>query len=79
MKKSFSHKKKKIYLKLIVNDKTDEILGAHMLGDDAPEIIQTLAIPFKMKMKKMDLDNTTAVHPTTAEEFVLMRNPSRII
>ncbi len=79
MKKSFSQKKKKIYIKLIVQDKTDEILGAHILGDDAPEIIQALAVPFKMKMKKKDLDNATAVHPTTAEELVLMRNPSRFI
>ena len=75
MKKSFSQKKKKIYIKLIVQDKTDEILGAHILGDDAPEIIQALAVPFKMKMKK-DLDNATAVHPTTAEELVLMKSKS---
>ena len=60
-------------------DKSDKLVGAHIFGDDAPEIIQTLAIAFKAGAKKSHLDETMAVHPTGAEELVLMRKPSRTI
>jgi glutathione reductase (NADPH) len=59
--------------KLIVDAKTDRVLGAHMLGEEAPEIIQALAIAVKMGVTKAQFDQTVAVHPTAAEEFVLMR------
>jgi glutathione reductase (NADPH) len=48
-----------------------------MVGADAPEIIQALAIAVKAKLTKRDFDRTVAVHPTAAEEFVLMREPTR--
>ncbi|MDA9719539.1 glutathione-disulfide reductase [Betaproteobacteria bacterium] len=79
LKKSFTSKKTKAYYKLIVEDKSDRLVGAHIFGDDAPEIIQTLAIAFKAGAKKSHLDDTMAVHPTGAEELVLMRKPSRTI
>ncbi|MAF82367.1 MAG: glutathione-disulfide reductase [Proteobacteria bacterium] len=79
LKKSFTSKKTKAFYKLIVEDKSDKLVGAHIFGDDAPEIIQTLAIAFKAGAKKSHLDDTMAVHPTGAEELVLMRKPSRII
>ena len=79
LKKSFASKKTKAYYKLIVEDKSDKLVGAHIFGDDAPEIIQTLAIAFKAGAKKSHLDDTMAVHPTGAEELVLMRKASRII
>ncbi len=79
LKKSFSSKKTKAYYKLIVEDKSDKLVGAHIFGDDAPEIIQTLAIAFKAGATKSHLDDTMAVHPTGAEELVLMRKPSRTI
>ena len=79
LKKSFASKKTKAYYKLIVEDKSDRIVGAHIFGDDAPEIIQTLAIAFKAGATKSHLDDTMAVHPTGAEELVLMRKPSRTI
>jgi len=79
LKKSFTSKKTKAYYKLIVEDKSDKLVGAHIFGDDAPEIIQTLAIAFKAGARKSHLDDTMAVHPTGAEELVLMRKPSRII
>ena len=79
LKKSFVSKKTKAYYKLIVEDRSDKLVGAHIFGDDAPEIIQTLAIAFKAGARKSHLDETMAVHPTGAEELVLMRTPSRII
>ena len=51
------------------------VVGAHMVGADSPEIIQALAIAVKAKLSKRDFDRTVAVHPTAAEEFVLMREP----
>ena len=55
LKKSFAPKKTKCYYKLIVEDKSDKLVGAHIFGDDAPEIIQTLAIAFKAGVKKSHL------------------------
>ncbi len=63
----------KSFCKLVVDAKTDQVLGAHMLGDEAPEIIQALAIAVKMGVTKAQFDSTVAVHPTAAEEFVLMK------
>ena len=50
-----------------------EIVGLHMIGPDAPEILQAAAIAVKAKLKKADFDATIALHPTMAEELVLMR------
>ena len=52
---------------------TDEIVGIHMIGPDAPEILQAAAIAVKARLKKADFDATVALHPTMAEELVLMR------
>jgi glutathione reductase (NADPH) len=62
-------------MKLVVDRASDRVLGAHMVGPDAPEIIQGLAIAVKARLTKRDFDRTVAIHPTTAEEFVLMREP----
>jgi glutathione reductase (NADPH) len=63
----------KTMMKLVVDRESDRVLGAHMVGPDAPEIIQALAIAVKAGMTKTQWDRTVAVHPTAAEEFVLMR------
>ncbi len=63
----------RVYLKLIVDGDTDILLGAHMLGEEAGEMIQLLAIPIRMKARKQDLDATMAVHPTVAEEWVTLK------
>jgi glutathione reductase (NADPH) len=60
-------------MKLVVDGATDRILGAHILGHEAGEMIQLLGIAVKMKATKSDLDATMAVHPTAAEELVTMR------
>ncbi len=59
--------------KLVVDATTDRVLGVHMLGPDAAEIIQMAAIAVKMGATKKDFDRTVAMHPTAAEEFVLMK------
>ncbi|MEA5595302.1 glutathione-disulfide reductase [Rivularia sp. UHCC 0363] len=60
-------------MKLIVNAQTDTVLGAHMVGDYAAEIIQGVAIAVKMGATKKDFDATVGIHPSAAEEFVTMR------
>ena len=61
------------FMKLIVDRATDRVLGAHMLGDDAPEIAQGLGIALKCGATKAQFDATIGIHPTAAEEFVTMR------
>jgi glutathione reductase (NADPH) len=63
----------RIVMKLVVDGDSDRLLGAHILGPDAGEIIQALAIAVKMGATKRDLDETMPVHPTVAEELVTMR------
>lgn len=64
---------RKTLMKLVVDRKTQRVLGAHMLGEDAPEIIQGIAIAVVMGATKQDFDRTIGVHPSAAEEFVTMR------
>jgi glutathione reductase (NADPH) len=66
-------KEEKTMMKLVVNQDSDRVLGAHMVGDHAGEIIQGVAIAVKMGAKKADFDATVGIHPTSAEEFVTMR------
>lgn len=63
----------KTLMKLVVDKASRQVLGAHMVGADAPEIIQMAAVALTMGATKDDFDRTVAVHPTAAEEFVLMR------
>jgi glutathione reductase (NADPH) len=73
MRYTLSGRDEQVLIKVIVDRKTDVVLGAHMVGVDAPEIIQALAVAITMGAKKADLDRTFAMHPTTAEELVLLR------
>jgi glutathione reductase (NADPH) len=63
-------------MKLVVDRKSDRVLGVHMLGEGAGEIIQGLAVAVTMGATKAQFDHTVALHPTVAEEFVTMREPS---
>ncbi|XP_027095734.2 glutathione reductase, chloroplastic [Coffea arabica] len=67
----------RVFMKLIVCAKTDIVLGLHMCGDDAPEIVQGFAVAVKSGLAKSDFDATVGIHPTTAEELVTMRTPTR--
>jgi glutathione reductase (NADPH) len=66
-------KDEKTMMKLIVDQNTDKVLGAHMVGSSAAEIIQGVAIAVKMGATKADFDATVGIHPSSAEEFVTMR------
>lgn len=63
----------RMMMKLVVQTSTDKVIGAHMLGDDAGEIIQGLAVALKAGATKAIFDSTIGIHPTAAEEFVTMR------
>ncbi|VFQ86229.1 unnamed protein product [Cuscuta campestris] len=67
----------RVFMKIVVCAKTDKVLGVHMCGDDAPEIIQGFAVAVKAGLTKADFDATIGIHPTSAEEFVTMRTPTR--
>jgi glutathione reductase (NADPH) len=77
MKNVLAGRNERCYMKLLVDATDDRVLGVHMLGPDAPEIVQALAVAVTMGARKQDFDATMAVHPTAAEEFVLMRKPTR--
>lgn len=65
------------FMKLLVDQDTDKVLGVHMIGPDAGEIIQGLAVALKAGATKAVFDATLGIHPTAAEEFVTMRTPTR--
>ena len=73
MKNVLAGRDERSLYKLVVDEATDAIVGIHMIGPDAPEILQAAAIAIKGKLKKADFDATVALHPTMAEELVLMR------
>jgi glutathione reductase (NADPH) len=73
MKNVLAGRNERALYKLVVNSETDEVVGVHMIGPDAPEILQAAAIAVKAKLKKEDFDAVVALHPTMAEELVLMK------
>ena len=75
MKYTLSGRDERSLMKLVVDDETDRVLGAHMVGPDAGEITQGLAVAIKAGATKAQFDSTLGIHPTSAEEFVTMREP----
>lgn len=75
MKLTLTDYQERTLMKLVVDARTDKVLGCHMVGPDAGEIVQGLAIALKAGATKRDFDETIGVHPTAAEEFVTMRTP----
>ncbi len=73
MKNLFSERAERGFYKLVVDGATDRVLGVHMIGPDAPEILQAVAIAVKAGLTKAQFDDTVALHPSMAEELVLMR------
>jgi glutathione reductase (NADPH) len=73
MKNVLAGRNERALYKLVVDGETDEVVGLHMIGPDAPEILQAAAIAVKARLKKEDFDAVVALHPTMAEELVLMR------
>ncbi len=75
MKNTLSGRSEKTFMKLIVETATDKVVGAHMLGPDAGEIMQGIGVAVIAGATKADFDATIGIHPTAAEEFVTMRTP----
>jgi glutathione reductase (NADPH) len=76
IKATMSGRDTRVLMKLIVDATTDRVVGCHIVGDGAAEMIQVLGIAIKMKATKADFDATMALHPTAAEELVTMRTPT---
>ena len=76
LKHTLSGSDEKTMMKLIVDKCTDRVVGVHMVGPEAGEIIQGIAIAYKAGATKAVFDATVGIHPTTAEEFVTMREPT---
>lgn len=72
MSNTFKKQKSKCMLKLIVNKLDDKVLGCHMFGETASEIIQMVSIAMNKGVTKKEFDETMALHPTISEEFVTM-------
>jgi len=73
MKLTLTNAQEKTLMKLVVDAETDRVLGCHMVGPDAGEIVQGLAVALKAGATKQTFDDTIGIHPTAAEEFVTMR------
>ena len=72
LKHTLTGRAERTLMKLVVDRESDRVLGVHMLGPDAAEIIQGFAVALKCGAKKADLDGTVGIHPTSAEELVTM-------
>ena len=77
MKLTMTDCQERTFMKLVVDAETDKVLGCHMVGPEAGEIVQGLAIAMKAGATKQHFDETIGVHPTAAEEFVTMRTPTK--
>jgi glutathione reductase (NADPH) len=75
LKHTLTGRDEQTMMKLVVDRASDRVVGVHMVGADAAEIIQGLAVAVKMRATKADFDATIGIHPTAAEEFVTMRDP----
>ncbi len=78
MRHTLSGRKRRTMMKLVVDQASQRVVGAHMLGEDAPEIMQGLSIAINCGATKADFDRTVGIHPTAAEEFVTMRTRTRV-
>ena len=73
MQNIFSDRAERGLYKMVVDDATDRVVGLHMIGPEAPEVLQAAAIAVKAGLTKADFDATVALHPSMAEELVLMK------
>lgn len=77
MRHTISGRTRRTIVKLVVDSATQRVLGVHMLGEDAPEIMQGLAVAITAGATKAEFDRTIGIHPTAAEEFVTLRTRTR--
>jgi glutathione reductase (NADPH) len=78
MRHNLTGRVRKTVMKLVVDEATDKVLGAHILGEDAPEMMQGIAVAITAGATKADFDRTIGIHPTAAEEFVTLRTQTRV-
>src|SRR5271166_5105382 len=78
LRHAVSGRERRTFMKLVVDQASQKVLGAHMLGEDAPEIMQGLAIAITCGATKADFDRTIGIHPTAAEELVTLRTRTRV-
>jgi glutathione reductase (NADPH) len=78
MRHNISERARKTIMKLVVDEATDKVIGAHMLGEDAAEIMQGIGVAIAAGATKADFDRTIGIHPTAAEEFVTLRTQTRL-
>ncbi len=78
MRHNLTGRTRKTLMKLVVDQASQKVIGAHMLGEDAGEIVQGLAIAMMCGATKADFDRTIGIHPTAAEEFVTLRTRTRV-
>ena len=78
LKHTLSGSSERTLMKLLVEDATDRVVGLHMVGPDAGEIVQGFAVAMKAGATKAMFDSTIGIHPTAAEEFVTMREPAKV-
>ncbi len=76
LKHTLSGSSERMFMKLIVDTQSDRVIGLHMVGSDAGEIVQGFAVAMKAGATKAMFDSTIGIHPTAAEEFVTMRTPA---
>lgn len=77
MKHTLSGRNEAMLMKLVVERATQRVVGVHIVGPDAPEIVQGFAVAVKSGLTKDRFDCTIGIHPTAAEELVTMRKPVR--
>jgi glutathione reductase (NADPH) len=75
MKYTLPSRKEQGLMKLLVDAQTDQVIGCHVVGPDAPEMLQGFAVAVRAGLKKADFDRTIGIHPTAAEELVTLRQP----
>jgi glutathione reductase (NADPH) len=78
MRHNLTGRPRRTLMKLVVDQASQRVLGVHMLGEDAPEIMQGIAIAIACGATKQDFDRTIGIHPTAAEELVTMRTRTRV-
>ena len=79
LRHTLSGRDERAYMKIVVNSASDRVLGMHMMGPDAGEVIQGFAAAMNCGLTKTQLDSTLGIHPTLAEDFVTMRTPARVV
>jgi glutathione reductase (NADPH) len=78
MRHMLSGRKRRTMMKLLVDQASQRIVGAHMIGDDAAEMMQAIGVAMTAGATKADFDRTVGIHPTSAEEWVTLRTRTRV-